>query len=114
MSEKRTQASQRGSSSGVSRSYTSIPGRKLVKTAMLAKTYRDVDSQADRYRDTIKEMEQLQWQTGQYSHNQTVTRDGEQYPAPYREGVFDRNKKHDGVRYVDNKTKARRFELNKV
>ena len=38
---------------------------------------------------------------------------GETYPAPYREGVFDRNKKYDGVRYVSNKTKARRFELDR-
>jgi len=30
-----------------------------------------------------------------------------------REGVFDKNKKR-GVRYVDNKTKARKFELRKT
>ena len=36
------------------------------------------------------------------------------YPVPVREGVFDRNKKGDGVRYADAKTKARRFELDTI
>ena len=78
---------------------------------MNAKTYRDIDSQADRYRDTIRAMEALQ--TEAQGHNQTITRAGEVYPTPVREGVFDRNKKYDGVKYADNKTRARRFELGK-
>ena len=113
MSEKRSQVSKRGSSS-VSRSYSNMPSRTLIKTAALAKTYRDVDSQADRYRDNIKETGDLQWQTAAFSHNKTGTKMGETYPAPYREGVFDRNKKYDGVKYVSNKTRARRFELDNI
>jgi hypothetical protein len=79
---------------------------------MQAKTFRDIDSQADRYRNTIREMEVLQNES--QGHNQTMTRTGEVYPTPVREGVFDRNKKYDGVKYADNKTKARRFELNRI
>ena len=36
------------------------------------------------------------------------------YPVPIREGVFDRNKKSDGVKYADAKTKARKFELDSI
>ena len=108
--EKRSNAptsSKRGSST-VSRSL--IPQRALVNSSMNAKTYRDIDSQADRYRDTIRAMEALQVEA--QGHNQTYTKQGQVYPTPVREGVFDRNKKYDGVKYADNKTRARRFELN--
>ena len=86
--------SRRDNSSAVSRSFAGINDRPLIKTRTLAKNYRDVDSQADRYRDIIAEQQGLQMTAG--GHNQTMTRFGEQYPAPYREGVFERNKKHDG------------------
>lgn len=33
---------------------------------------------------------------------------------PVREGVFDRNKKSDGVKYADAKTKARKFEFDRI
>jgi len=39
---------------------------------------------------------------------------GKAYPVPYREGVFDKNKKYDGVRYQDIKTRARRFEITRM
>ena len=41
-------------------------------------------------------------------------RPGQLFPEPHREGVFDRNWKDDGVAYADAKTKARRFDLNKI
>ena len=41
-------------------------------------------------------------------------RPGEVFPTPIREGVFDRNKKDDGIRYADAKTKARKFELDSI
>jgi len=50
----------RGSSSTVSHSLGNMELlRSLNKTTMNAKNYKDVDSQADRYRDTIKELEAL-------------------------------------------------------
>ena len=36
------------------------------------------------------------------------------YPTPVRESVFERNRKHDGVQYQDNKTLARRFQLDQI
>ena len=38
---------------------------------------------------------------------------GTEYPVPQREGVFDRNIKN-GTKYKDNKTKANRFELDRI
>ena len=52
--------------------------RSLVKTSVHAKQYKDYDSEADRYRDTIRELEDLQRQ-GQ-GHNQIDIRAGEAYP----------------------------------
>lgn len=79
----------------------------MAKTSMFARTFKDVDSQADRYRDNIAELEALQTQGD--PHNQTTTLPGIAYPTPVRESVFERNRKHDGVQYQDNKTLARRF-----
>ena len=42
-----------------------------------------------------------------------VHRPGTVYPAPTRDGVFDRNIKN-GVKYADAKTKARKFELDRL
>lgn len=39
---------------------------------------------------------------------------GQGFPTPIREGVFDRNYKKDGVQYADAKTRARKFELDKI
>ena len=39
---------------------------------------------------------------------------GKPYPVPVREGVFDRNLKADGVKYADAKTKARKFDIDKI
>ena len=41
-------------------------------------------------------------------------RPGQVFPQPTREGVFDRNKKADGIMYADAKTQARKFELDKL
>ena len=41
-------------------------------------------------------------------------RQGQVFPTPVREGVFDRNKKSDGIAYADAKTKARKFDLDKL
>ena len=108
ISEKR---SQRGSSSTVSKSYVVVQ-HPLMATTMNAKSFRDVDSQADRYRQTIRTMqgEQLQC-TGADPHK--IAHTSGVYPVQRREGVFDRNIK-EGIKYADNKTKAKKFELDKI
>jgi len=80
---------------------------------MEAKTFRDVDSQADRYRNTIRTLEKLQMQSLGHAGKSVIHRPGVDYPEPHREGVFERNIKN-GVKYVDAKTKARKFELDKL
>lgn len=78
-------------------------------------SWRDVDSQANRYRAAIKESERLQMQvTGPELAMTVMHRQDKVYPVPVREGVFDRNKKSDGVKYADAKTKARKFELDTI
>ena len=43
-----------------------------------------------------------------------MRRTGPVFGVPVREGVFDRNKKGDGIAYADAKTRARKFELDKI
>ena len=79
----------------------------------MVKTYRDIDSQADRYRNTIRTLERLQMQSLGPASQAVMHRPGQEYPEPHREGVFERNIKN-GVCYADAKTRARKFELDKL
>ena len=97
--------------SSVSRAPTKA--QPLMNSTLHAKSFRDVDSQADRFRSTIKESMALQMQVSGGSDPRIHHFKNSQYPVPKREGVFDRNIK-EGIQYADAKTKARRFELEKI
>ena len=84
-----------------------------MKTSMNARRFQDVDSQADRFRDQIKECEKLQMQSFGRTKRTVAHRPGTVCPVPKREGVFDRNVKG-GVKFWDPKTKANKFELDRV
>ena len=87
----------------------------FLNSSVNPKTFRDVDSQADRYRNNIRQLEKLQMSALSPSAMQSVVhRPGTLFPEPHREHPFNRNTKTDGIAYADAKTKARRFELNKI
>lgn len=48
-----------------------------------------------------------------HAGNSAMHKPGKDYPEPHREGVFERNIKG-GVKYQDAKTKARKFEIDKI
>jgi len=83
-----------------------------MNSTLNARTFRDIDSQADRYRRTIRETEYLQRQ--RMGENYIPSNSQFVFPTPVREGVFDRNKKSDGIAYADAKTCARKFELDRL
>ena len=114
ISEKHARKSTNGAPSIYS-SVSRVPtkAQPLMSSTLNAKTFRDVDSQADRFRSTIKESMALQMQVSGSSDPRIHHFKNSQYPVPKREGVFDRNIK-DGIQYADAKTKARRFELDKI
>ena len=107
---------QKSSRRGSSTMTQSVQPKPFLNSTVHAKTIRDIDSQADRYRNTIRQLEKLQMSSNfaKSFDKSMAIRSGQVYPTPIREGVFDRNKKSDGIKYADAKTQARKFELDKL